>query len=96
MYPKRFLEGRMDHPNAKVEDLKPGEGAVVEMEGKKVAAFKDPSGKVILHTAVCSHLGCIVKWNAKEKSFDCPCHGSRYKADGSLINGPAQRGLDPV
>jgi Rieske Fe-S protein len=96
MYPMRFVEGRMDKSSQSVDALKPGEGAVIELNGKRVAAFKDPAGKVILHTAVCSHLGCIVKWNSTEKTFDCPCHGSRYHADGSLLNGPAQRGLDPL
>ena len=86
----------MDKPTGTVEALKPGEGAVIELKGKQVAAFKDPAGKVILHSAVCTHLGCVVKWNDTEKTFDCPCHGSRYHADGSLLNGPAPRALDPL
>lgn len=96
LYPKRFVEGRMDKPTSTLDALQPGQGAVVEVNGKKVAAFKDPSGKVITHSAVCTHRQCIVKWNEGEKTFDCPCHGSRYQADGSLINGPAPRGLDPL
>lgn len=96
MYPKRFLEGRMDKSNSNVETLAPNQGAVVELNGKKVAAFKDPSGRLILHSAVCTHLGCIVAWNGTEKTFDCPCHGSRFNADGSVKNGPAARALDPV
>ncbi len=79
-----------------LDSLSSGEGTVVDMKGKKIAAFKDPSGKTTLHSAVCPHLGCIVKWNGQEKTFDCPCHGSRFGADGSLLKGPAQRGLDQV
>ncbi len=96
LFPKRFLEGRMDKPTVPVENLQPGQGAVVEINGKKVAAFKDPAGKVIMHSAVCTHLKCVVGWNETEKTFDCPCHGSRFNADGSLKNGPAARGLDPA
>lgn len=95
-YPKRFLEGRMSTTSRSADSLKPGEGAIVEVNGKKVAAFKDPSGKVILHSAVCPHLGCMVKWNSTEKTFDCPCHGSRFDADGSLKQGPSMRGLDAL
>ena len=86
----------MQTPIQSVETLQPGQGAVVEINGKKVAAYKDTSGRVMLHSAVCTHLKCIVQWNAAEKTFDCPCHGSRFEADGTLKNGPAQRGLDPV
>jgi len=95
-YPGRFIGGRMQATTTSLESLKPGQGAIVEVNGKKVAAFKDPGGKVITHSAVCTHLGCIVQWNEAEKTFDCPCHGSRFNADGSLKNGPAARGLDAV
>lgn len=96
MYPKRFLEGRMTDSTQTIKSLDPGRGGVIDLNGKKTAIYKDPAGKIILHSAVCTHLKCIVKWNETDKTFDCPCHGSRYSGDGTLINGPAPRGLDPA
>ena len=59
-------------------------------EDEKIAAFRDNSGELHIYSAVCTHLGCIVTWNPVEKSFDCPCHGSRFSASsGKVINGPA-------
>ena len=86
----------MQSSNQSVDSLQANQGAVVEINGKKIAAYKDPAGKVILHSAVCTHLQCIVGWNDADKTFDCPCHGSRFNADGSLKNGPATRALDPA
>jgi Rieske Fe-S protein len=54
-------------------------------------------GGLHLHSAVCPHLGCVVHWNDAERSWDCPCHGSRFDAkDGHRLNGPATRGLAPM
>jgi glycine/D-amino acid oxidase-like deaminating enzyme/nitrite reductase/ring-hydroxylating ferredoxin subunit len=76
------------------EELLPGQGTVIE--DKKIALYKDNEGKIHAYSAICTHLGCIVAWNNSEKSFDCPCHGSRFVANlGSTINGPANKGLDP-
>ena len=94
LYPKRFLEGRYKKPGKTIDSLKKGEGAVVEISGKKVAAFKSEQGKLVTLSPVCKHLGCFVDWNGKEKSWDCPCHGSRYKADGTVFVGPAKKNLD--
>lgn len=95
-YPSRFVTGRMQSAKQTLATLAPGQGGVVEMNGKKVAAYKDAQGNVTLHSAVCTHMQCIVQWNGTDKTFDCPCHGSRFAADGSLKQGPAARGLDPV
>jgi nucleotide-binding universal stress UspA family protein/nitrite reductase/ring-hydroxylating ferredoxin subunit len=79
-----------------LQDLKPGEGAVVVAEGKKVAAYRDPEGTIHAVTARCTHMGCTVGWNDAEGTWDCPCHGSRYALDGTVIQGPAERNLTPV
>jgi Rieske Fe-S protein len=63
---------------------------------KKVAASRDASGKLTQCSAVCTHLGCIVEWNTNEKTWDCPCHGSRFAPDGHVVNGPARDALKPV
>lgn len=73
--------------------MKKDEGAIIQAGLKKVAAYKDKRGKVHLHSAVCPHKGCVVQWNDSEKSFDCPCHGSRFTAEGEVMNGPANKGL---
>ena len=74
--------------------LQAGEGAVLRRGLHKVAAWRDDAGAVHLHSAVCPHLGCVVHFNGAERSWDCPCHGSRFDArDGHSLNGPADRGL---
>ena len=72
-----------------VSDIPPGEGRVVRRGLQKVAAYKDDSGVVHERSAKCTHLGCIVDWNTAEKSWDCPCHGSRFDAKGRVVSGPA-------
>ena len=64
------------------------------IENKKMAVYKDDKGKAHKYSAICTHLGCIVSWNELEKSFDCPCHGSRFSGQtGNVINGPANTPL---
>lgn len=75
-----------------LENLKERQGIVLEEE--KIAAYKDPKGQLHTYSAVCTHLGCTVTWNNSEKSFDCPCHGSRFSSSGTVINGPANTGLE--
>lgn len=77
-------------------DLKPGEGAIVEETGRKLAGYREVSGQVIALSRKCTHLGCSVQWNATLKTWDCPCHGSRYDAHGKVIQGPAQRDLERI
>jgi Rieske Fe-S protein len=79
-----------------VDDLKIGEGKIVKLDGKKVAAYRDESGKVNLHSPVCTHMKCIVHWNAADQTWDCPCHGSRFKATGEVFAGPAEAPLEKV
>ena len=75
--------------------LLPGEGKVLEENGKPVAVFNS-DGAVKKLSAVCTHMQCEVGWNGGEKTWDCPCHGSRFKATGEVIQGPAKRSLDPA
>lgn len=84
-YADWFKEG--DFKNT--EDLKPGEGGIVSRGFQKIAAYCDEENQLHLCTAVCPHLGGILQWNADEKTFDCPLHGSRFTVDGKVINGPA-------
>lgn len=79
-----------------VEEVAPGTGAVVRRGLTKVAAYRDENGTLYEHSAICTHLNCIVAWNSSEKTWDCPCHGSRFDTQGKVINGPAINGLAPV
>lgn len=79
-----------------VDEIKPGEGALIRRGLSKVAAYRDEAGVLHERSAVCVHLGCIVDWNSKEKTWDCPCHGSRFDAHGTVFQGPANKNLEPV
>jgi glycine/D-amino acid oxidase-like deaminating enzyme/nitrite reductase/ring-hydroxylating ferredoxin subunit len=76
-----------------VDELKPGCGAIMREGLSKLAAYRDEGGVVHKLSAVCPHLGCIVAWNSTEKTWDCPCHGSKYRADGRVYQGPANSDL---
>jgi glycine/D-amino acid oxidase-like deaminating enzyme/nitrite reductase/ring-hydroxylating ferredoxin subunit len=79
-----------------IEKLPVGTGRVYQVGLKKVAAYRDPDGEVTVCSAVCPHLQCIVDWNPAEETWDCPCHGSRFKPTGEVISGPAEQPLDRV
>jgi Rieske Fe-S protein len=79
-----------------VEDIAPGEGAVVRRGIRKIAVYRDEQGTLHERSALCAHLGCVVSWNSSEKTWDCPCHGSRYDRYGQVVNRPANRDLSRV
>ena len=73
----------------RLKRIAPGTGKVVEVDGKKVAAYRDENNMIYALNPVCTHAKCIVNWNPGEKSWDCPCHGARYDIEGRVLNGPA-------
>jgi glycine/D-amino acid oxidase-like deaminating enzyme/nitrite reductase/ring-hydroxylating ferredoxin subunit len=77
-----------------LQDIEPNEGGVIEFEGKKIGAYRTESGQLHFVDATCTHQGCTVKWNNDEKTWDCPCHGSRFSYDGKVMNGPANKPLE--
>lgn len=79
---------------SQINNLGNDEAVVVKMDGNHFGVYKDPQGNLHKVSAVCTHLKCIVKWNSAEKSWDCPCHGSRFTCEGKVINGPANFPLD--
>jgi Rieske Fe-S protein len=92
----RFFGDRMRPPGVRsLAELRPDEGAIVSHEGRKLAAYRDEEGRVSAVSPVCTHLWCQVKWNAAERSWDCPCHGSRFDTQGQVLQGPAVEGLEP-
>jgi glycine/D-amino acid oxidase-like deaminating enzyme/nitrite reductase/ring-hydroxylating ferredoxin subunit len=76
-----------------VDDIPPGKGAIMQSGASKIAAYRSPNGELHCVSAVCTHLGCIVNFNSAEKSWDCPCHASRFGIDGEVLHGPANRPL---
>ena len=85
-------QGEVDN----IDQIEPGEGAIVRRGLAKYAVYHGDDGQFIERSAVCTHVGCIVHWNRFEKCWDCPCHGSQYLPDGSVLNGPAIRPLAKV
>jgi glycine/D-amino acid oxidase-like deaminating enzyme/nitrite reductase/ring-hydroxylating ferredoxin subunit len=79
-----------------VDEIKPGHGAVLRNGLKKIATYRDENGNLHAFSAVCPHLGCVVRWDSCEKTWDCPCHGSRFDALGCVLNGPAISDLEPI
>lgn len=77
-------------------DVKAGEGKIAEVDRQKLAVYRTQSGQLMIRSAVCPHLSCIVNWNDAEETWDCPCHGSRFKLDGTVLEGPAFSALQKV
>jgi glycine/D-amino acid oxidase-like deaminating enzyme/nitrite reductase/ring-hydroxylating ferredoxin subunit len=104
----RYIKENLDYPyylmrdrlaraeDTTAEELKIGEGKIIKVDGKKVAAYRDETGKLVLSSPVCTHMGCIVRWNDADKTWDCPCHGSRFKPAGEVFSGPAETALKRV
>jgi glycine/D-amino acid oxidase-like deaminating enzyme/nitrite reductase/ring-hydroxylating ferredoxin subunit len=93
-YPYYLIRDRFAGVQARsIREIPRGAGRVVEVDGEKAAVYRDPRGHVTKRSAVCTHMGCLVDWNEAEGTWDCPCHGSRFKVDGSVIAGPAESPL---
>ena len=94
---KRLVQGALKQPEIeRVTELAPGEGAIIRDGLKRVAVCRDEHGQVCALNATCTHMGCTVKWNKFEQSWDCPCHGSRFSATGEVLHGPATDALEPA
>jgi Rieske Fe-S protein len=90
---KDLVGGYLASKAKSFDELHPGDAAVLKIDGENVAAFKDEEGKVHAVSAVCSHMGCLVGWNETDRTWDCPCHGSRFELDGQVMHGPATKPL---
>ncbi|MGH2693757.1 MAG: (2Fe-2S)-binding protein [Actinomycetota bacterium] len=85
-----WIRDRITHPQSKpFEDLQAGEASVRGQGLNPTAGYRDEGGQLHVVSAVCTHLACIVTWNSAEKTWDCPCHGSRFDYEGQVIQGPA-------
>jgi glycine/D-amino acid oxidase-like deaminating enzyme/nitrite reductase/ring-hydroxylating ferredoxin subunit len=92
-FPAHLMGDRLKRSGRSLDELAPGQGDVLELDGKKRAVFRDESGSLRILDPVCPHMGCLVAFNAAERTWDCPCHGSRFDTRGGVIDGPAVTGL---
>lgn len=90
---RRFIGDRVPRKHPSVDELRVGQGALAEMDGDLVAAYRDPDGELHAVSPNCTHMGCRVAFNTAERTWDCPCHGSRFSVDGEVIEGPAVENL---
>lgn len=93
---KELLKGKILPDEVELEDIKNDEGGIIKYNGKRVAAYRDKSGELFLLDSTCTHLGCELEYNNGERSFDCPCHGSRFNYDGKVIEGAAKADLKRI
>ncbi|PKD20368.1 hypothetical protein APR41_13900 [Salegentibacter salinarum] len=91
-----FKDHILGSSTEEIEKLGAGEGRVVEIEGKKFGVSRDINNRYEIVSASCTHLGCVIHWNDLEKSWDCPCHGSRFTPSGEVIEGPAMDALPRI
>lgn len=94
--PGELVGGKLNTPEIELKDLQHGEGRPVSIKGKRAGAYKSESGEFIIIDTTCTHMGCELNWNGVEKSWDCPCHGSRFSLTGKVLNGPAKKDLPKV
>ncbi len=93
---KHLIQGKFEVIEKTQEDLVNNEGAVVIVNGKRAGAYRDKQGEIHLVDTTCTHLGCELEWNDAERSWDCPCHGSRFSYTGEVIEGPTEKPLDKI
>jgi Rieske Fe-S protein len=98
---RHYLKENADYPYYRIRDLfvgaehrslrsvPRGEGRVIDVDGEAVAVYRRDDGSVVQRSARCTHQGCRVAWNGSERTWDCPCHGSRFRPDGAVLAGPA-------
>jgi Rieske Fe-S protein len=96
-YPYYMVRDRLAGTHGEsVEEVARGEGKLLYLDGRRVAVSRDAKGVVRRVSAVCTHLGCLVGWNAAEQTWDCPCHGSRFLPNGGVLAGPAEAPLEKM
>ncbi|EHL79307.1 hypothetical protein HMPREF1015_01283 [Bacillus smithii 7_3_47FAA] len=91
-----LLKGKWESPLKTVDDLQTDEGSVIRVNGKRAGAYKDKNQNVYMVDTTCRHMGCEVEWNSGDRTWDCPCHGSRYSVTGEVLEGPAKQPLNKV
>ncbi len=89
-----LLLNKLKRANMKFSEIKNNSGSIIEIEGQKVGVYKSPEGKIYAVKPTCTHLGCLLSWNDVDKTWDCPCHGSRFDFEGKNLYDPAIKNLE--
>ncbi len=89
-----LLLDKLKKSNMDFEKIKNNSGSIIEVNGEKIGIYKNPDGKIYAVKPICTHLGCLLSWNDIDKTWDCPCHGSRFNFDGTNLYDPAFKNLD--
>jgi len=95
-YPGKFLRGKFAKAPGSIDDVNPGEGAILEIEGRKVAVYKNSDGSILKLSPTCTHMGCTISWDSENGRWTCPCHESHFTKEGKVIDGPAKRDLQQI
>ncbi|MBD3917566.1 FAD-dependent oxidoreductase [Paenibacillus sp. PR3] len=90
---KHLLAGKLEMVRRHPDTVEPGEGSVVQVNGKRAGAYREDDGTLHLVDTTCTHMGCEVEWNEGDRTWDCPCHGSRFSFKGEVLDGPAKKPL---
>lgn len=93
---QQFEGSAIVQPPDGLDDVQPGKGVIISRDGSEQAISRDTTGQLLAVSAKCTHMGCTVTWNNAESTWDCPCHGSRFAADGTVLHGPALHPLERV
>ena len=96
-YPYYLIRDRFAGRGSRsLRSIRRGAGEVVDLDGEPAAVYRGLDGNIHVRSAVCTHMGCYVHWNDAERTWDCPCHGSRFKVNGDVLAGPAEQPLASV
>jgi Rieske Fe-S protein len=87
-YPLHFVGDRVRRPEKSLDAVPIGEGRIVEVDGERLAVYRDDHGALSAVSPICTHMACEVVWNPAERSWDCPCHGGRFTPGGDVLDGP--------
>ena len=93
---KHMIKGKLDNTNPYIEQLQSDQATVTRINGNRAGVYKDKENQVHIVDTTCTHLRCEVEWNSGERTWDCPCHGSRFSYTGEVINGPASKPLQKI
>ncbi|MFC2946929.1 FAD-dependent oxidoreductase [Virgibacillus sediminis] len=93
---KNMVKGKLEKAERKIDELAADDAAVVRINGQRAGAYKDQEDNLHVVDTTCTHMGCEVEWNSGDRTWDCPCHGSRFSYNGDIIEGPAQKPLKKI
>lgn len=89
-----LLLNKLKRANMNFDEIANDSGSIIEINNEKIGIYKNANGKIYAVKPICTHLGCLLSWNDVDKTWDCPCHGSRFNFDGKSLYDPAFKDLE--